>query len=367
MPLTLGSIIQRLERAPAGEKFIYLMPSTDGPCRFGAYNLLNNIVLERLGWRDRVRIWSPKDTGYFDDLPPGTEMLVFAGLAASDLLLQAKFDVRPVELQPGAAEKLYQRFHRELLAQIETAARGNLSLGPALWQVVGGKLFGLRALLERAAREFAALRGPGERPCVELTGEIYVRGVEFSNDSLIEKLEARGLRVHLAPKTEWVNYCGHVSRQMDGRNRFADGFSLLVQRRIEHTAFSAMAPHLGWSPIPTTGEAIAAADPYVHAELQGEAVLSVGAPLHAYRHGHIDAVLSVGPLECMPTKIAEAQWHHVAEREGVLSLTLGFNGDPINPAALDNFAFEVKERFQVRKFPPTPNAKVQAGRVAMTA
>jgi predicted nucleotide-binding protein (sugar kinase/HSP70/actin superfamily) len=361
MPLTLGSIIQRLERAPADEKFVLLMPSTDGPCRFGAYNILNNLVLDRLDWRERVRIWSPKDTGYFDDLPPGTEMLVFAGLAASDLLLQAKFDVRPLERAPGEAEKLYARCHRELLAQVESAARGELALGPALWQVVSGKLFGLRNVLERAAREFAALRGPGDLPCVELTGEIYVRGVEFSNDSLIEKLEARGLRVHLAPKTEWVNYCGHVQRQMDGRSRLADGFSHLVRQRIAGAALSAMASPLGWSSLPTTAEVFAAAEPYVSSALEGEAVLTVGAPLQEYRHGHIDAVLSVGPLECMPTKIAEAQWHHVAEHEGVLSLTLGFNGDPVNAAALDNFAFEVKERFKLRQSPPHPGRNNRRG------
>jgi len=328
--------------------------------------LLNNIVLDRLGWRDRVRIWAPKDTGYFDDMPPGTEMLVFAGLAASDLLLQAKFDVRPVERIRGESEKLYQRCHQKLLAQIESAARGDLSLGPALWQVVGGKLFGLQKVLAQAAREFAALRGPGELPCVEMTGEIYVRGVDFSNDFLIEKMEARGLRVHLAPKTEWVSYCGHVQRQMDGRNRFADGCSHRIRQRIEGAALSAMAPHLGWSPLPTTAEALKAAEPYVHPALEGEAVLTVGAPLHEYRHGEIDAVISIGPLECMPTKIAEAQWHHVAEREGVLSLTLGFNGDPVNSAALDNFAYEVKERFRARKSATHPGRN-ERGKGPITA
>jgi hypothetical protein len=50
----------------------------------------------------------------------------------------------------------------------------------------------------------------------------------------------------------------------------------------------------------------------------------------------------------MPTKIAEAQFHQLAEREGLLSLTLAFNGDPISTTALDNFAFEVKARFQHR-------------------
>ena len=153
-------VLQRLALAKNGERFAYLMPSTNGPCRFGVYNLLNNIVLERLGWRDRVRIWSPKDTGYFDNMPPGTEMLILAGIAASDLLLQAKLDVRPVERKPGGAEEIYQRYRVELLTRLESAARGKLALGPALWEVAGGRLFGVRELLARAGAEFAAMRGP---------------------------------------------------------------------------------------------------------------------------------------------------------------------------------------------------------------
>ena len=114
------------------------MPSTDGPCRFGVYNLLNNIVLERLGWRDRVRIWSPKDTGYFDDMPAGTEMLVFAGMAARDFLMQAKLDVRPVErVRRRDRTTLRRAASANLLAQIETAARGDLSLGRGI--VAGGR------------------------------------------------------------------------------------------------------------------------------------------------------------------------------------------------------------------------------------
>jgi activator of 2-hydroxyglutaryl-CoA dehydratase/predicted nucleotide-binding protein (sugar kinase/HSP70/actin superfamily) len=349
MPLTLGSLLQRLARAKDGERFAYLMPSTNGPCRFGVYNLLNNIVLERLGWRDRVRIWSPKDSGYFDNMPAGTEMLIFAGIAASDLLLQAKLDVRPVERASGGAEAIYQRYRGELLARLESAARGNLALGPALWQVAGGRLFGVRELLKNAGAEFAAMRGPAELPLVELAGEIYVRAVEFSNDFLIEKLEARGLRVHLAPKTEWLNYCGYNQCREPGGNRLTNHFSEHVKKRIESAAFGPIAPHLGWTPPPSTAETLAAASPYVSDALAGEAVLTVGAPLHEWHHRQIDAVVSVGPLECMPTKIAEAQFHHVAEREGLLSLTLPFNGDPVSTAALDNFAFEVLARFQQRK------------------
>jgi len=348
MPLTLGSLLQRLESASATEQFVYLMPCTNGPCRFGAYNLLSNIVLERLGWRDRIRVWSPKDTGYFDDLPPGTEMLVFAGIAATDSLLQATLDVRPLERVKGAADQLYERYHAELIQQVEVAARKDLSLAPALWEVMSGRLFGLKTILQRAARELAGLRGPGQLPVVEVTGEIYVRGVDFSNDSLIRKLEERGLRVHLATKSEWINYCGFSAGEERGRKPLADGFSRFVRQRIEAAAHGAMARHFDWPPPPTTAEALFAARPYVSARLLGEAVLAVGAPLHEWRHGQIDAVVCVGPLECMPAKIAEAQYHHLAEREGVLSLTLNFNGDPVNPTALDNFAFEVKFRHNKR-------------------
>jgi activator of 2-hydroxyglutaryl-CoA dehydratase/predicted nucleotide-binding protein (sugar kinase/HSP70/actin superfamily) len=349
MPFTLGSLIQRIERARPDERFIYLMPRTDGPCRFGVYNLLNNIVLDRLGWRGRVRIWSPNDTGYFDDLPAGAEMLVFAGIAATDLLMQAKLDTRPFERERGAAERIFARCLDQLLTQIEAAGRGDLSLGPALWQVAGGQMFGLRNLLRQAAVDFAAMRGPGEKPCVELTGEIYVRSVDFSNDSLIEKLEARGLRLHLASKTEWINYCSYVRRQTEGRNRLTDALSDGVRRRIERGCLSAMAAFFGRVRPVTPEEALALAAPYVHPDLYGEAVLTVGTPLHEYRHGHIDAVISVAPLECMPTRIAEAQWHHISEEQGILSLTLPFNGDPVNSAALDNFAYEVKERFNARR------------------
>ncbi len=349
MPLTLGSLLQRLQRARDGERFLYLMPSTNGPCRFGVYNFLNRIVLERLGWRDRVRIWSPKDTGYFDHLPAGTEMLVLAGIVASDLLLQATLDVRPVERIRGGADALYRRYHQELLALLEAEARSNLALAPALWQVAGGRLFGLHELLQRAGAEFAALRGSGRLPLVELTGEIYVRAVEFSNDFVIEKLESRGLRVHLAPKTEWMNYCGYTRRNASCRNRLVDGFSDRIQRRIEAVGFSALSRHFDWPAPPSIAETLAAAEPYLDEALEGEAVLTIGAPVLEWRHRHIDAVVSVGPLECMPTKIAEAQFHHVAEHEGLLSLTLGFNGDPIGTTALDNFAFEVRARFQRRK------------------
>jgi activator of 2-hydroxyglutaryl-CoA dehydratase/predicted nucleotide-binding protein (sugar kinase/HSP70/actin superfamily) len=348
MPLTIGSMIQRLERAGPDDRFIYVMPGASGPCRFGIYNLLNRIVLEHFGWNDRVDIWAPKDSGYFDELPAGTEMLVLAGVLGSDFLQQAVMDVRPRESHPGGANALYDRFFAELLQVVERAAAKHLGLGPSLAQVLGGKLFGIADLLERAGIEFAALRTPVDLPLVELTGEIYLRGVAFSNDHIVQKLEHCGLRVRMSPHSEWLAYCGYRRREKSG-GFLSNRISEHLQHRIEAVAFAAIAPHLGWPERPNIAETLKASRGYVSESLDGEAVLTVGGAVHEWRHKRIDGVVCVGPLECMPTKIAEAQFHHVAEREGLLSLTLAFNGDPISLSALDSFAFEVKARHALKR------------------
>jgi hypothetical protein len=87
----------------------------------------------------------------------------------------------------------------------------------------------------------------------------------------------------------------------------------------------------------------------VNGALRGEAVLTVGGAVAEWRHGHIDGVASVGPLECMPNKISEAQFARAAEEEGLISTTLSLNGDPLESETLDNFVFEVRSHFEKRR------------------
>jgi predicted nucleotide-binding protein (sugar kinase/HSP70/actin superfamily) len=211
--------------------------------------------------------------------------------------------------------------------------------------MVSGKLFGVAALLREAGAAFAAVRGSKPLPRVLLVGEIYVRSTDFSNDHVARKLEARGLRVRLAPANEWIEYCDYVAQQEAKRAGLSQRLTSTLQRRIQEKTYALMAERLGWPPHARVPDALAAARPYLRPSVQGEAILSLGFPLHEWRHGEIDAVVNVGPLECMPSKIAEAQFHHLAEREGLPSLTLSYNGDPLSPEVLDNFAFEVRARF----------------------
>jgi hypothetical protein len=97
-------------------------------------------------------------------------------------------------------------------------------------------------------------------------------------------------------------------------------------------------------------DALKAAAPYIRKELIGEAVLSVGGSVHEWRHALIDGVINVGPLECMPSKIAEAQLFYAGEQAGLPSLTISYNGDRLDPEVVDTFAFEMHQRFRTRKY-----------------
>jgi len=349
MCITLGSVLQRLESEPDPSRhFAFFMPTADGPCRFGVYHLLHKLVLERSGLRDRVRIWSPSDTGYFDGLPGGVTALLFAGFMTADLLLEMLYHVRPVESQPGAAQRIYERAQREMIEQLEAAGRERLSLPAALLGVFTGGFFGCADLLRRTARAFAAVRGAAERPTVLVVGEIYVRCDPFANDHLIEKLEERGLRVRFAPFNEWLEYSDVLNRMREPQSA-GDRLGTLVQDRIQAGLYAEVAAVLGWPPRTSVADTLRAGSSYVREALAGEAILTVGGPVHEWREGLVDGVVNAGPLECMPSKVAESQLFHAAEEEGLISLTVPYNGDPMDTDVLDNFAFEVRARFERKR------------------
>ena len=360
MVITLGSVLSRLAReSDDTTRFAFLMPGGRGPCRFGAYNTLHKIVLERLGYQDRVRVWSPKDDNYFEGVPSGITALVFCGIMAADVLLTALHDVRPAESRPGAALEIYERYSEELEALMFRRGSGDLSVGRALTEAGRGALFGCAELLERAGRDFAAIRTPGEHPTVVVVGEIFVRCDPFANDHAVDRLQKMGVRVRLAPFNEWLDYQEFINTKVGVPHTVASWVSAKVQARIQHRAHSIMAAALGWPPLLRAGEAVEAAGDYLRYPLEGEAVLTLGGPLLEWATGHVDGVLSLAPLECMPSKIAEAQFVHAAEREKVLSLTLALNGDPVDPQVLENFVFQVKERFRQRQAEPARPAEAQ--------
>ncbi len=350
--VTLGSLLQRLEQERDSDKrFAFFMPTSNGPCRFGVYNLMHKLVLERLGYRDRVRVISPHDSDYFAGIPAGFSALVFTGFVASELLQQAFLDVVPVQHQPGLAETIYHTYRSQLLEQLQAAGQKRLGLSETLQQVASGDLFGTTAIVTRAASQLRAVRAQNEAPTVLLTGEIYNRLDPFANDFLVEKLSQRGIRVHLSPLIEWLEYTDYLVYQQDKVAGLGDHFSTFVRNRIHDRLYHAIARELDWSPAISVKEKLTAASAYLRKQLEVESVLTIGTPLcmKAADPFSIDGVISVGPLECMPNKIAESMFFHLAEHKALPSLTLAVNGDPIDPEVLDTFIYEIVSGFHRRR------------------
>jgi predicted nucleotide-binding protein (sugar kinase/HSP70/actin superfamily) len=342
--VTLGGLLERLERERDPDaRFTFLMPGTDGPCRFGAYKELHQLVLDRLGLSGRVRIWSPPFGDYFQGIPAGAGALVLAGVVAIDLLRDLRYEVAAFEPHRLAAEHHFGQFLAELVRLLEREAAGDLGGGRVLREAATGRLYGVPALLRRAGETFAAWRGPASAPRVLVVGEIYLRNEPFSSGFVADALASRGLVARVAPVTEFLQYSDHCGRQRR-RPGVGDRLDGWVRRRIETACHAAAARAFGWSPPAGTAETLHAAAPYLRAALEGETVLTLGAAVEAWRRREVAGVLSVGPLECMPNKLAESLFHHAAAREGLPSLTLSLNGDPVDPEALDAFAFEVHAR-----------------------
>jgi predicted CoA-substrate-specific enzyme activase len=358
--LTLGSLLARMEESKDTDQvFSFFMPTASGPCRFGAYNVLQKIVIERLGLQRRVGFWSPIDDDYFEGMDDGFSALVFCGFMASDLLLAGLYDTRPVEREKGAAEEVFEYYHQEILKQLEKAGKGDLSAGAALSQVLSGHLFGIKPLLERAAKAFKKVKTERQIPTVLVVGELYVRCDPFANGFVIRKLEERGIRGRFAAFNEWLEYTDYQDVQKTKIPEYASSF---LQATIQNVTYRTMAEVLGWPPRTTVQDQLVAGGQYIREQLSGEAILTIGGPIHEWAEGHIDGAVSVGPLECMPNKIAEAQFFHIAEEQGVLTLTLPLNGDPIDGEVLDNFAYEVHAQFNRRRtgqsiIPPPPIAR----------
>jgi len=349
MMFTAGSLLKRLERdRNTEEKFSFLMPTASGPCRFGVYHVLHKVILEQAGWGDRVNVFSPDDGDYFREMSPEFSIKLWCGFVAHDLLEAMLYDIRPVEIQQGAANQIYRQYKAQILACMEAPSQGT-ALAAAMQ--VFGEMWGLRDTLARAARAFADVKDHTlDVPTVAVVGEIYVRLDPFANDFVIEKLEERGIRARFAAFGEWLEYTQYLAEQrvLDRQMRHDDnpltiGLTGVVQRASLEVLYKICAKPLGWGKRTTIPSAIHAAAPFLSSELTGEACLTLGGPIHEFQEKLVQGVVVVGPLECQPCRISEAQYGRAAESLHLPYLVLGLNGDPMDTEALDRFAYDIRE------------------------
>jgi len=343
MVVTLGSLLAYSKTHQ--ESFYYFMPQAGGPCRFGQYHLLTKVILEKLGQDGRIKVISPtSETGYQLGEGIGGSMMAkaWSAIVFTDLLRDALLDIRPEEKIFGSAQEVFDRYLKKAEEMIPKT--------PNDWSGLGD-LWGIKSLAVQASGEFQRIvrdRTKQKKPKVLLTGEIYVRLDNFSNNHLIRELENLDVKVKLAPFREWANYTTwqrlkRLSLVKTKRRKIY--LTLFLQRRIERKLYKIFARALDWPDDHKIEEILKAANPYLR-KLRplGEAALTIGLPLLLWQKKEIAGTVVVGPFECMPTKIAETQLSLFSLQAGLPVLVLSFNGDILEKDLLESFIWDLRRK-----------------------
>ncbi|MFQ6673038.1 MAG: acyl-CoA dehydratase activase-related protein, partial [Candidatus Tectimicrobiota bacterium] len=121
--ITTGEMIKKaMEPDFDPDRSAFLMPGSDGPCRFGQYVPLQQRFLERIGCPD-VPIVGPeaKDSyGVFEgvELDARFQRLIWKGVVAVDLLEKLARETRPYETLPGATDAAFAEGLQALVEEV---------------------------------------------------------------------------------------------------------------------------------------------------------------------------------------------------------------------------------------------------------
>lgn len=292
----------------------FLMPTAEGPCRFGQYAPYLRQVLDEMGY-PQVPVVSPTSANSYDGLGDhGNDMIrrLWRGMIGADVLVKLQLKTRPYETQPGAADAAFERNLDRLghvLAQPDLKGKDHLHA--------------VRDALVAARDEFRNVpaRYTRDRPLIGVVGEIFCRLNEFSNYNAIRKIEAHGGECWLSDVTEWVWYTNWSQKSLlkrDGKTISLEMLAAVLKNKFqkadEETLLTPLAEDfVGYEePHDVYEEVLKPGWPYLPADgALGEMVLSVGKSIYLYEKG-IDGIIDISPFSCMNGIVSEAVYHDLS-------------------------------------------------------
>jgi len=207
--ITTGDILYFLkkEKEKLGKDFspgnyVFFMPESGGPCRFGMYNKYQRIVLDSfpelkdvkigsLTTRDGYSLAGIIEKGRVRDLRKSA----YFSIVIADILDRLLWKIRPYEKGPGMTDDFIERSMHVMEDSFETYG-ANKDFDKILDK------------LEEVIKEGKSIIDPGipPKPIIGIVGEIYVRTHAQANQDIIRVLERYGAEVINASVAEWMNY-----------------------------------------------------------------------------------------------------------------------------------------------------------------
>lgn len=298
-----------------------MMPTTEGPCRFGQYAPFIRKVFSDLGYPEVVIVSPTSGDGYQTTDGVGACLIrtAWRAVVTSDILRKLLLKTRPYERTPGDADAAYHDSLRGLCAALERPGLGSRA-----------QLRVLLDTLHRIRDRFRALPARYERGrlLIGIQGEIFCRMEEFSNDQLIRCLEACGGEAWLSDIAEWVWYCNNDQERCLRRDGRRLSFAMLeakLRDRVQHADEAALrAPCVedfrGYDEPEGIEIILHAAEPYLpQSGAAGEMVLSAGKVDYFFRRG-VDGIIDISPFSCMNGIVSEALYPRQSQEHAGLPI-----------------------------------------------
>lgn len=369
--ITLGDILyfvqkekERLGTAFNPAQYVYFLPESDGPCRFGLYNKFQRMVLDSFPGLKRLNITSvtTKD-GYSAEgmADPGKAVdlkkVAYFSFVVADVLDRFLWKIRPYEKEPGMADAFIEKALRTMEGAFERYG-------------LKKKFDKILDQLQEIFLEGKAILDPTAslKPLIGIVGEIYLRTHTHANQDLIRLLEKYGAEVVNASLAEWVNYVSY-----DGLRTARVEFLLHLKER----QFSPMMAHLkdmlGFRvdlfykehrqkqiykrvqkvmdvpddhKISHLEEVLKECD-LLSFDIATEACLSVASIVASARAGY-NGMVNVYPFTCMPSTTTSAVVKPFMSRLGIPYLDAPYDSStqPGREAAIRTFMYQAEQHFR---------------------
>jgi predicted nucleotide-binding protein (sugar kinase/HSP70/actin superfamily) len=314
MTLTLGTFLKTIKtQSTNGKRHILFMPTSEGPCRFGQYNLMERIIFHNLGL-ENVDILSPSSINSYQGLEKELRRYLMHTMVCSDVLFKMLTKTRPYERTRGDADELFEKG----LRQLETVMEKKENPGETVKAITSA---------------FASIPTFNEKkPLVGIVGEIYVRCNPFANGHLIDVIEQNEGEAWLCPMHEWVIYTAYLQSVFE-RNRVFNlvkrGQALLTNlffHKTEQAYYNTAAEVLADRREPHIKDVLRSGTEYLPADFVGEAVLTIGRAVQFARQGAA-MVVNAAPFGCMPGTLSSAILLEIKEKFNIPFVSLFYDGD----------------------------------------
>lgn len=345
------------------EDYIYFMPESDGPCRFGMYNKYQRIVLDSFPELENLKIGSlSSENSYaFAGMIEKEEERNFRksgymSVIVGDILDRLLRRIRPYEKEPGVADAFIEK-SMETMAGFFESYCASLDFDKILDK------------LDEVTLEGKSIIDPSipPKPVIGIVGEIYLRTHTASNQDLIRVLEKYGAEVVNASIGEWVNYTTY-DRVRDAKIKlrynlklfrlkkvkeclkliFSYGGELYYQQYRQDHAYRRVKKIIDLAGDHRIGhlEKILQEEDLFSFDVGTEACLSIAGIVEYMREG-FNGVVNVYPFTCMPSTTTSAVVKPIMNRAKVPYLDTPYDGtfQPGRESAIRTFMFQAQQHF----------------------